>query len=238
MAQTTRDIEPDAPLGDLVESNPEFARVFESFEIDYCCGGDASLAAACDEAGLELETVRDRLAEAREADDGSERGWNSPTQLANLIVWEHHRYLRNELPELEDLVRKVADVHGETHPSLREVESVFVELADDMTRHIADEEQNGFPIIKKLDDGVELTTAERETLREELEQFEADHDETAARLERLNDLTDGYAPPEDACASYRSMLERLADLERNTHMHVHRENNVLFPRAEALLAEQ
>ena len=238
MAQTTRDIDPDAPFGELVESNPEFARVFESFDIDYCCGGDASLAAACDEAGLELEAVRDRLAAAREADDGVEREWNSPTQLANLIVWEHHRYLRNELPNLEELVRKVADVHGDTHPSLREVESEFAKLADEMTDHIADEEQNGFPIIKKLDDGVELTAEERATLREEIEGFEADHDETAARLERLNELTAGYAVPEDACASYRSMLNRLAELERNTHMHVHRENNVLFPRAEELLAER
>lgn len=238
MAHTTLEIDPDAALGQLVESNPEFARVFESLDIDYCCGGTTSLAAACDEAGLALETVRERLADARGTDDGPEHDWDSPTQLANVIVWDHHRYLRNELPELEALVEKVARVHAETHPSLREVETEFAELAAEMDHHIGDEEQNAFPIIKKLDDGVVLTDAEATTLREEIEHLEDEHDETAARLERLDDLTDGYAVPADACASYRAMLERLAELERNTHMHVHRENNVLFPKAEALLTEQ
>ncbi|WP_049922442.1 iron-sulfur cluster repair di-iron protein [Halopiger djelfimassiliensis] len=228
-------IDPERQLGQLVEDNPDFARVFESLDIDYCCGGTVSLATACADAGLEVADVCDRLEAARSEGDGRERGWESLTQLANLIVWEHHRYLRTELPELEALVEKVARVHGDAHPSLRKVETEFRDLAAELSTHIDDEEQTAFPIIKKLDTGVELTVAERETLWEEIDQLEADHDETAARLERLEELTDGYAVPDDACTSYRSMLDRLAELERNTHMHVHRENNVLFPKAESKL---
>lgn len=235
MQQTT--VDPDAQLGELVASNPEYARVFESLDVDYCCGGDKSLATACEEAGLALETVHERLDVAEDDGDG-EPEWDSPTQLANVIVWEHHRPLRRRLSELEALVAKVADVHGDTHPELRDVEREVTELVDDMFHHIDDEEQNAFPIIKKLDTGTELTAAEREHIEDEIEHLEEEHAETAARLERINDLTDGYAVPEDACASYRSMLDRLADLERDTHMHVHRENNVLFPKAEALLAER
>lgn len=37
------------------------------------------------------------------------------------------------------------------------------------------------------------------------------------------------------CASYRSLYERLAHLEADTHRHVHLENNVLFP---AVTAEE
>ncbi|GAB3668340.1 iron-sulfur cluster repair di-iron protein [Halopiger thermotolerans] len=235
MQQAT--VDPDAQLGELVASNPEYARVFESLDIDYCCGGDKSLATACEEAGLALETVHERLDAADEADGDREHEWDSPTQLANVIVWDHHRPLRRELPELEALVEKVADVHGDSHPELREVEAEFAALVEDMFHHIDDEEQNAFPIIKKLDAGTDLTADERTYIEDEIDHLEDEHAETADRLERINNLTDGYAVPDDACASYRHMLERLADLERETHMHVHRENNVLFPKAAAMVDE-
>ncbi|OVE83966.1 iron-sulfur cluster repair di-iron protein [Natronolimnobius baerhuensis] len=237
MAHSTHDIDPDNSLGELVAAHSAYSRVFETLELDYCCGGGKSLERACEENDYDLESVQDRLASAQ-ADGAVESDWETLTQLANLIVWEHHRYLRQELPALEELVQKVANVHGDREPALRTVESEFTALAADLEAHIAGEEQRAFPLIKKLDDGVELTAEERETLRDELEGFEDDHDETGDRLERLKTLTDGYAIPDDACTSYRAMLERLAELERNTHMHVHRENNVLFPDAEALLDDQ
>jgi regulator of cell morphogenesis and NO signaling len=61
-----------------------------------------------------------------------------------------------------------------------------------------------------------------------------EHDEVGAALAQLRRLTGGYAPPADACNSYRAMLDRLRTLELDTHRHVHEENNVLFPRVLAL----
>ncbi|RQG94363.1 iron-sulfur cluster repair di-iron protein [Natrarchaeobius chitinivorans] len=243
--QTTA-VDPDAELAVLVETNLAYARAFESLGLDYCCGGDRSLAAACDEADLELESVLERLERAR-TNDGApdarstegaanrDTDWDSLTQLANLIVRDHHEYLRDELPELRALVEKVARVHGEGHPELRDLEATVDDLAAEMAEHIVDEEVGAFPLIKKVDDDRPLTDAEESRLREEIDALEDDHDETAAALERIVDLTDGYAVPEEACGSYRSMLERLERLEHNTHLHVHRENNVLFTRAETLL---
>jgi regulator of cell morphogenesis and NO signaling len=57
----------------------------------------------------------------------------------------------------------------------------------------------------------------------------ADHDRAGVLLAQLRSLTQGYTVPEDGCASYRALLEGLADLEADTHLHVHKENNVLFP---------
>ena len=47
----------------------------------------------------------------------------------------------------------------------------------------------------------------------------------------MNELTAGFEPPDDACNTYRVMLDALAQLQRDTHQHVHKENNILFPRA-------
>lgn len=232
---TGETIQAERSLAGIVRETPAAASVFESFDIDYCCGGDQSLEAACDEEDVDVEMVREQLAEAQKEDDTEHDEWETPGELVDNIVAVHHEYLREELPELESLIDTVSRVHGENHPELHELGELFPELAEEMRTHIVEEEEDGFPIIEKLDRGESLTDDEVETLNEEIEHFEDDHDETAEMLERIEELTNGYEVPDDACPSYRAMLARLEELEEDTHMHVHKENNVLFPEAEALL---
>lgn len=233
---TADTVDPQRPLGALVEETPAFARVFESFGIDYCCGGDASLAAACSEKGIELSTIREELASVRAESGDEDRDWASMSSLIDHIVAEHHDYLREELPALEDLARKVASVHGDNHPELREIETVVLDLAEEMRTHISEEEDDVFPVIERLERDGSLTESDTQVLREAFDDLEADHEATASFLDRIADLSDEYTVPDDACASYRSLYQRLEELERNTHRHVHKENNVLFLEAEQELA--
>jgi len=232
------EIDPNRTLASLVEESPVRARIFESLGLDYCCDGDQTLATACEEGGLDVDVVRERVAEARNRSDGdaADYEWDDLEELADHVVDAHHDYLREELPKLGDVVETVADVHSESHPELCDVEAEFRELAAKMHEHIDEEEEELFPVVGKLDRGEELSAEEVERLREAIRTFEDDHAATADRLERIADLTDDYAVPDDACPSYRSMLERLDQLERDTHMHVHKENNVLFAEASDRLA--
>jgi regulator of cell morphogenesis and NO signaling len=68
--------------------------------------------------------------------------------------------------------------------------------------------------------------------------MEDEHASAGAALQRIRALTDGYTPPSDACASYRVLLEGLAELEADLHRHIHKENNILFPQASELEARQ
>jgi regulator of cell morphogenesis and NO signaling len=236
--RTMTEIDPNRTLASLVEASPAHARVFESLGLDYCCGGDQTLATACEEGGLDVDDVRDRLAEARDRSDGdgADYEWDDLEDLADHIVDAHHDYLREELPKLGDIVETVADVHGESHPELHDVEAEFHELTAEIREHIGEEEEELFPVVGKLDSGDRLLAEEAERLHEAIRNFEEDHAATADRLERIAELTDDYAVPDGACPSYQSMLKRLDQLERDTHMHVHKENNVLFDRAGERLA--
>ena len=49
-------------------------------------------------------------------------------------------------------------------------------------------------------------------------------------------LTGDYVVPADGCASYTALFLGLEELEADTHLHVHKENNVLFPAVEQLEA--
>jgi len=215
-------------LGDLVAANPAAARVLDGFGLDYCCHGDRSLVDACAAAGLDARTVADELAGLDVAGD-TEWTTLAPDELAAHIVATHHRYLWDELPLLESLAAKVLDVHGERHPELGEVHELVVALRADLEPHLTKEERVLFPAIEAL------TRGQREfpfgPVANPIRVMIMEHDRAGELLARVRAATGGYSVPADGCASYRSLYERLAALELDTHQHIHKENHVLFPAA-------
>ncbi len=215
----------------LVTERPGRARVFERFDIDYCCGGNRTLAAACAEKGLEVGAIVEALVAAEaEPGESGEPDWSgaSLAELCDHIVDVHHDYLRRELPRLAALVEKVVRVHAEGEPSLPDVQEVFEGMAGELEAHMWKEEEVLFPAIRDLERaGTELAAVVAQPIR----LMEHEHEAAGASLARLRELTHGYTPPQSACNSYRAMLDGLASLELDLHRHIHEENNVLFPRA-------
>jgi len=96
------------------------------------------------------------------------------------------------------------------------------------------EERILFPMIRQLDQSAAAPAFHCGSLANPIRQMESEHDDAGSALERLRNCTDGFTPPEWACNTYRAMLDALAELERDMHQHVHKENNVLFPGAIAM----
>ena len=220
----------DPPLGALVTANPGVARVLEKFGLDYCCGGQTRLTVACLEAGLDPDEVRAALAAV--AID-NEVAWADlePVELIDHVLAVHHAYLREELPAVDQLASKVASVHGERHPELVELAATVAELRADLEPHMAREELALFPMIRQLveADGATSNGPSADDLeRGPITAMRFEHDQTGRLLERLRSLSSGFEVPDDGCASYSSLYQRLAVLEADTHLHVHKENNVLF----------
>jgi len=216
----------DATLGDLVTARPSAARVLQRHGLDYCCGGHRSLGEACAAAGLDPATVLAELAALPTEDPD---GWSTlpPPALAEHIVAVHHAYLHEELPLLDALAATVLRVHGERHPELAEVRRLVAEVAADLGPHLLKEERVLFPAIAALYEGRQDFPFG--SIAAPIRMMLAEHDRAGELLGELRDVTGGYEVPADACASYRSLYERLAQLEADTHLHVHKENNVLFP---------
>lgn len=225
-------------VAEIVTERPARARVFEKHGIDYCCGGKLPLADACGRRGVDVDRV---LADLHAADcqpPSADLDWTaeSLSRLVNHIVQTHHVYLRNELPRLTQMVEKVQSVHADRHPELNECRTVFRGLRAELESHMMKEEQILFPMIVALENGRASATSHCGTINNPIRQMEHEHDDAGAALERLRTLTGGYAPPTDACNTYRAMLDGLAELEADLHQHIHKENNILFPRAAQLEA--
>ena len=219
-------IEPSSTVAELVVEHPSYARVFERVGIDYCCGGGATLAEACAKRGLDPATLALFLEVEPDESESEERDWTQEP-LADLcihIVELHHRRARRELPRLQSLCEKVVRAHGAEQPELVEVQEVLDGLAEEMQRHMDDEEAHVLPAL--VAGGVPGPDA--------LADLEDEHVETGAALRRLRDLTGDYALERARCNTHRALLHGLAELEAEVHWHVHEENHVLFPRARAL----
>jgi regulator of cell morphogenesis and NO signaling len=233
-------VTPEMPVGQLVAEDPRRARVFERLGIDYCCRGRTPLDSACREKGLDVAAVLRQLAAAEaEAEPGHDehvpvgRATATMRELIDHIVTIHHAYLHRELPRLADLADRVVDAHGSRHPELRELREVFLSLKSELRLHMLKEEKIVFPMIARLEVAMEVPELYCGSVGNPILVMEHEHDDAGADLARLRALTDGYTPPPDACPTYRALLDGLAGLEADLHMHIHEENNILFPRARA-----
>ena len=222
-------------LAEIVNLRPGSARVLESYELDYCCHGQRPLSEACEASGTDPGAVLESVRSAHDVSGGpGDRAWldMQAGPLAAHIESTHHRYLHEEMPRLDALAEKVASVHGERHPELRTLLETYRELTADLQPHLVKEERVLFPMIQQLQDSQGSgTTPEFHcgSLQNPISVMLAEHDTAGELLARMRQLSAGYEVPADACASYTALYEGLSELEADTHLHIHKENNVMFP---------
>jgi regulator of cell morphogenesis and NO signaling len=222
-------------VADHVIANPGAARVFERHGIDYCCRGQRPLEQACDEAGVPVEIVNAELS-ALAAPDAEPVVASTAAatagevgRLIGHVVATHHTYLRRELPRLNDLMTKVVAAHGAAHPEVGRVAATLREITDDLLPHLAKEERVLFPLAIELLGAVGPTAFHCGSVMNPIRVMHLEHDRVGELLAELRHLTDAYRPPADACPTWHTLYAGLAELEADTHTHVHLENNVLFP---------
>lgn len=225
MTANLSQIDPSMTLGEIVTLHPSLAVDLERRGLDYCCHGDRTLATAAGDAGLDPQIVADELSVARVDEPPAEWASLGPVELVDHIEAAHHTYLWTALPRITALVAKIVAVHGGRHPELVEVQRLYTELRADLEPHLVREERELFPLIRRHD-GSQGTAAHIAVLADE-------HETVGDLLEQLNRVTNGYTVPADGCATYEASYRALAELEADTHLHVHKENNVLFPAVRA-----
>jgi regulator of cell morphogenesis and NO signaling len=230
---------PSSTVGEIVASQPLLARVFERVGIDFCCGGKKTLAAACAAKGLDPATVAvmlDAAAQLAGSRPSVDAARMSLTALADHIEATHHAYLKQELPSLVEKADRVAAKHGWRDPRLASAAETIRGFAHEMFDHMAKEEQVLFPLIRQLE-STGAAASHGGSIANPIRRMEAEHDSAGGAVARLRELTGGFTPDAEACNTHRAMLAGFAQLESDLHEHVHKENNVLFPRALALEAQ-
>lgn len=223
-------------VGELALEIPAATRVFEKMGIDYCCGGNRSLAEACAKAGVEFKDVQIQLTLAAHA-KADEPNFQTTTleTLINHIVVKHHSFTRLEIARLNALWDKVCMAHGENHPELLKIYVSFRELGADLETHMTKEERVLFPYVIRMEAAakqqVPLFRPPFGTVANPVRMMMLEHDRAGELLKKIRKLSSDYVTPGDACVSYKTLYAALEALEKDLHQHIHLENNILFPKA-------
>lgn len=229
--------ENDETLGQIAAKDLRKAQVFKKYGLDFCCGGKKTVKEACAEKGLDVTKVEQELQQADRMPASRPLPYNdwSLDFLADYIVNTHHSYVKKNLPDIRAYADKVMRVHGNRHPELLRVNQLVQEVYNELMAHLVKEEQVLFPYVKELvaAQGGAATkhAAHFGTVQNPINMMEMEHEVVGKNLAEIREITNNFTLPEDACASYSLLYRMLDEFEEDLHLHVHLENNILFPQA-------
>lgn len=232
----------ETQVSQIALSDPTARQVLEDAGIDYCCGGARSLGDACLQARVRPEEILERLRQKRQLGAPGETEWTRAdlSELTRHIRERHHNYVRNAIPRVRALLVKVRAKHIEKHPEVEEVVWFFEEVAGEMLIHMDKKEQILFPYIDNLTraarDKMAVETPFFQTVTNPIYMMMREHDSAGELVRKIRAATGNYNAPADACTTFRATHEELRQFEEDLHLHVHLENNILFPRAVELEA--
>lgn len=228
--------EQDETLGQIAAKDLRKAEVFKKYGLDFCCGGKKTVKEACLEKGLDITKIEQELQQADKLPASRPIPYNdwSLDFLADYIVNTHHSYVAKVLPDIRAYAEKVMNVHCSRHPELKPIRQLIEEVNSEMMAHMVKEEKILFPYIKGLaaaTNGQEPPQAAHfGTVQNPINVMLMEHEVVSENLKKIREYSNDFTLPEDACASYSLLYHMLEEFDQDLILHVHLENNILFPK--------
>ena len=227
-------------IGQMVAEDYRIAQVFKNHKIDFCCQGNRSIKEVAEKHRLEADTLLQEIEQVQQEPNNDNIDFKSwPIDLlADYIEKKHHRYVEERIPVLKQYLNKLCKVHGERHPELFEINEHFIASAGELAMHMKKEELVLFPWVRKMvkarQQNEPLGKPHFGSVNNPISTMMQEHDNEGERFRKIAALSNQYTPPEDACNTYHVGFSLLREFEEDLHRHIHLENNILFPKAEAL----
>jgi regulator of cell morphogenesis and NO signaling len=221
----------DITIGEIVANDFRAASIFKEAGIDFCCGGKKGIDDTCLEKGIDKNDLIEKLKKLESTPNSTTHNFKEwePGFLCDYIVNTHHKFVLKSLPDLVSYTEKIASVHGLGHPELAEVADLFSQINRELLQHLKNEEEVLFPAIKEVarTDSVNA----KAIIRSEIARLSGEHEFAGGAMDKINVITDNYKVPSDGCNTYKVAFQLLSQFEDDLHVHVHLENNILFPKA-------
>lgn len=224
-------------IGSFVANDYRTAAVFQKYGIDFCCKGGKTIDEVCEKKKINTGQLMNELDEITRQPDNQVTDFQSwPADLlADYIEKKHHRYIEQVTPSLKQFLEKLCKVHGSNHPELFEINKEFNASAGELAAHMKKEELILFPYVRNM---VAAKNSNQQpakpvfgTVQNPIKMMMQEHDTEGERFRKIAELSNNYDPPADACTTYRVAFSSLKEFENDLHLHIHLENNILFPAA-------
>lgn len=217
-------------LACVIREHPEALGIFDRLGIDYCCHGHETVEQGCARVNISLDTLGEAFgAPANGLPLYADWAGLTMSELCDDIEATHHALARNIFTRLSLLLSRVLAAHGEAHPDLVLVDEVVSGLREEMIDHMVREERVLFPWLRRLERPGAIHTGPPWSVKRPIDCMMHDHDSVGNALERLRRLTNGFVAPPGTCGAVDSLMRTLRELASDTRLHIHKENNILFP---------
>lgn len=218
-------------IGEIVANDFRAASIFKDAGIDFCCGGNKTVDEACNEKGVDILTLEQNLEQLKSIPNTELNNYNEwdLDLICDYIEKKHHHYVKKTLPDLLHYTKKIASVHGANHPELDEIADLFSQINTELIQHLKNEEEVLFPAIKDVVS--ERNSGAIAIIKSEIERMTKEHEFAGGAMDKINVLSKGYKVPADGCNTYNVTYNLLHQFEDDLHIHVHLENNILYPKA-------
>lgn len=230
-------------IGEIVAHDYRTAAVFKANGIDFCCRGHRTLRDALAEKGLSAEDMMDELKGIHEVEKDlpiDDSHWK-PQNLIAHIIERHHGYIRQQIPVITAYLEQIHKAHGKNQPALEEIKNLFIEDAQDLMSHMEAEETIVFPMILDLasrpGDVTSPSCVPLQFFQQMIAAMEHDHENEGNRWQKISELTQDYQL-QFGCNVAHVTFSLLKEYYNDLQLHIHLENNILFPGAMDLKNEK
>ena len=219
-------------IADIVTADIRTASIFKRHGIDFCCGGGKILSDVCKEKKIRVSKITNEIQKLNSINKEKNYNKMSVNALIKHIIETHHKYVKEKIPTIKDFAKKVSKVHGKNYPETNLIYHLFLRLSDELLDHMNKEEEILFPKIKILVDKTYSKSVffSYGTISNPIKIMEMEHESAKKVLKEIEELSNKYNSPPSACNTYKALYNSLKEFQDDLHIHIHLENNILFPK--------
>jgi regulator of cell morphogenesis and NO signaling len=225
-------------LAELAIHIPECIPLFEKYSFDFYQNGNQTLKEACDEKGLHFPDIDQEL-------NALQQHSNQPYTiedmdlelLINSINGQHHDNEAETLASIHKAIQGLiaASPGDAAHIAiLCGIDKAFGELKETLLSHCEKEDKLLFPQIRKLLDlqKEKATVFQAAVLKTTglIKTLELEHTQSVSTLRNIKCLLHNLETAPEISQEYHKLMKAFKTFEADFHMHIHIENNVLFPK--------
>jgi regulator of cell morphogenesis and NO signaling len=227
----------DKTIGEIVAEDYRTAAVFKNYKIDFCCNGNKKFDDVCKNKNIDADSLMNELNTVQNRNIDRSVDFNSfPLDLlADYIEKKHHRYVEAKIPEIKEYLSKLCEAHGKEHNELFKIKEEFENSAGELAMHMKKEELILFPYIRKMavadSRNEKISLPKFGTVQNPIQTMIYEHNVEGKRFQEISNLSNNYSIPKDGCNTFRVAYSLLKEFEEDLHIHIHLENNILFPKS-------
>lgn len=224
-------------ISEIVGRDYRKVKVLKKFGIDVFSGAKRTLEKICQEKNIDIEEVGKALKEVEKKSIPSSINYNKWDLdfLMDYIINIHHFYVAGIDPEIHEYMQKVSEVHAAKHFEVIDVTRSFIKISSELKQHLRKEETVLFPYIKKMSEAKRNMSAPPQpsfgSVANLIQILEREHNNIIYEMKEIEFSSNNFTVPEDADAIFRRAYTQLKSFLDELQLHIHLENNVLFPKA-------